>query len=64
MREFAPEEKLRGLKQRLAVIDRGLVQELEFEYFLIPFSHVVQGLARRGIYIKGGCVQEAIAENY
>lgn len=63
MREFAPEEKLGRLKQRLAAIDRSLVQELEFEY-LIPFPHVVRGLAKRGIYIKGGCVREAIAENY
>ncbi len=63
MREFASEEKLGGLKQPLAAIDRGLVQELEFEY-LIPFPHVVQGLARVGIYVEGGRVREAITKNY
>ena len=63
MREFAPGEKLGELKQRLAAIDRSLVQELEFEH-LIPFSHVVRGLAKLGIYIKGGCAREAIAKNY
>jgi uncharacterized Fe-S cluster-containing radical SAM superfamily protein len=63
MQEFAPPEKLGGLKQRLASIDRSLTQELEFEY-LIPFSHVVRELARRGIKVKSKNVGACIRKNY
>lgn len=63
MQEFAPEEKLSVLKQRLASIDRSLVRELEFEY-LIPFPHVVRQLAKRGIRVKGGDIKTSIQKNY
>lgn len=63
MREFAPEEKLAGLKQRLAAIDPALVRDLEFEY-LIPFPHVVRQLARHGICVKTEDVEGSIRKNY
>lgn len=47
MEEFAPEERFRGLKQRLAAINTGLVRELEFEH-LIYYKHVVERLKRSG----------------
>jgi uncharacterized Fe-S cluster-containing radical SAM superfamily protein len=45
MQEFATEEKIEGLEQRLAAIDRSLVQKLEFEN-LIYFGHVIENLRR------------------
>ena len=63
MYEFAPERKLEGLKQRLAAIDRSLVDELELEY-LIPFPHVVQELEKRGIRAKYGDIKTSIQKNY
>lgn len=63
MYEFAPKEKLEGLRQRLASIDQTLADGLEFEY-LIPFPHVIQKLARLGIHLEGERLREAIAKNY
>ncbi len=63
MQEFAPKDKLEQLKQQLSAIDRRLVQELEFEY-LIPFPHVIQELARRGIRVKCTDIKTSIRKNY
>lgn len=63
MQEFAPREKLEGLKQRLEAIDKGLASELEFEY-LIAFQHVIRELAKHGIEVKAKSVEESIRRNY
>jgi len=63
MQEFAPKDKLDQLKQRLSAIDRSLAQELEFEY-LIPFPHVIQGLAKRGVLVKFNDIKTSIRKNY
>ncbi|MDH5443563.1 MAG: radical SAM protein [Hadesarchaea archaeon] len=63
MQEFAPKDKLEQLTQQLSAIDRSLVQELEFEY-LIPFPHVIQELARRGIHVEYTDIKTSIRKNY
>lgn len=63
MQEFAPEEKLGELKQRLLVINQSLVNKLELEH-LIPFPHVVQELEKRSIRAKYRNIKTSVQENY